>query len=280
VTLFPKDGNRVTVTLIPRDVLATIPGWENAEYTELKGGLTNTSWRVTAGEKTGVLKIDNGPRSKPFNTRCEEANVQNMAATAGLAPRVILADDGLYFTEYLDGEVWERSCLDKKGNLELVAATLKRLHALPLTGRSFDAGIAAKRYIEGITGLADTVIDKCKVIISSMRLPQNLCCCHNDLVAANLITTPDLKLLDWEYACDNDPFFDLATIVEHHELSDSQVTELLNAYMGGDGQRWREHLEKQRKLYLALLCLWMGSRPDSDPEELQGVATRLTTSCF
>ena len=268
----------MTVTLTPEEVLVDIPGWEGASCTELNGGLTNRTWRVTAGGKEGVLKIDDGPREAPFNTRCAEANTQNIAARAGLAPHIILADDGLYFTEFVEGVVWQRSCLEEDRNLELIAGALQRLHALPLTGRSFDAGIAAKRYVERIAGLDANVVQMCTEIITRMRLPQNLCCCHNDLVAENLITTPDLKFLDWEYACDNDPFFDLATVVEHHELSDTQVTKLLDAYLGGDGQRWREHLEKQRKLYLALLCLWMGSRPDSDSIELQKVATRLATS--
>ena len=84
--------------------------------------------------------------------------------------------------------------------------------------------------------------------------------------------------LDWEYSSDNDPFFDLATIVEHHELNDQQVTVFLDAYMDDDGQRWRAHLEQQCTLYLALLCLWMGSRSDSDPVELDSVALRLATS--
>jgi thiamine kinase-like enzyme len=266
------------VTLTPEEVLVDIPGWEGASCTELNGGLTNRTWRVTAGGKEGVLKIDDGPREAPFNTRCAEANTQNIAARAGLAPHIILANDGLFFTEFVEGVVWQRSCLEEDSNLELIAAALQRLHALPLTGRSFDAGVAAKRYVERIAGLDADVVQKCTEIISRMRRPQNLCCCHNDLVAENLITTPDLKFLDWEYACDNDPFFDIATVVEHHELSDAQVTKLLDAYLGGDGQRWREHLEKQRKLYLALLCLWMGSRPDSNPSELQEVASRLITS--
>jgi thiamine kinase-like enzyme len=266
------------VTLTPEDVLADIPGWEGASCTELSGGLTNSTWRVTAGSNAGVLKIDDGPREAPLNTRCDESNTQNMAARAGLAPHVILADECFYFTEFVEGVVWQRSCLEEDDNLVLIAAALQRLHALPLTGRSFDAGVAAKRYVERVAGLDADIVQKCTEIIARMRLPQNLCCCHNDLVAENIITTPDLKLLDWEYACDNDPFFDLATVVEHHELSDAQVTKLLDAYLGGDGQRWRAHLEKQRKLYLALLCLWMGSRPDSDSIELQKVAVRLTTS--
>jgi len=261
----------------PSEVLANIPGWEDATITELNGGLMNASWRVTKDDRSGVLKIDSPDRGAPLNTRCAEANVQNMASKAGLAARVILADDGFYFSEFVEGTVWEPSCLKKEGNLELIAAALKKLHALPLTGRSFDARIAARRYVEKSRGLDLATIEKCTAIVSSMRLPHNLCCCHNDLVAENLITTPELVFLDWEYACDNDPFFDLATIVEHHELDDAQTTRLLDAYLGGDGQRWREHLEMQRKLYLALVCLWMASRPDSCPKELARLTGKLDT---
>jgi len=182
----------------------------------------------------GVLKIDDGPREAPFNTRCAEANTQNIAARAGLAPHIILAADGLYFTEFVEGVVWQRSCLEEDSNLELIAGALQRLHTLPLTGRSFDAGVAAKRYVERIAGLDADVVRKCTELIARMRLPQNLCCCHNDLVAENLITTPDLKFLDWEYACDNDPFFDIATVVEHHELSDAQVTKLMLTWVATD----------------------------------------------
>lgn len=268
----------MSVTLTPKSVLAGIPGWEGATITELKGGLTNKTWRIVKGARAGVLKIDNGSRDAPLNTRCDEGYVQNAAAKAGLAATVILANDGVYFSEYLEGTVWTRDSFRLAGNLELIAAALKRLHALPLTGRALDARVAAKRYVEKVAGIDSSVVEKCTDIIHRMRLPHNLCCCHNDLVAENIIATPDIMFLDWEYACDNDPFFDLATVVEHHELDDALVTQFLNAYLGGDGERWRNHLERQRQLYLALLCLWMASRSDSDPNELERVAQRLLTS--
>jgi thiamine kinase-like enzyme len=93
-----------------------------------------------------------------------------------------------------------------------------------------------------------------------MPLSNNICCCHNDLVAANIIATPELRFLDWEYACDNDPLFDFATVVAHHNLSSARMDYLLNAYFNGDGQRWREHLARQTKLYEALLWLWEAAR--------------------
>ena len=264
--------------MTPAMVIAGLPGWEDAEFSELTGGLTNQTWRVTAGNKKGVLKIDEGERQSPFNPRREEARIQTNAAMAGLAPKVLFADRSVYFTEYVEGDVWNRDDLNETSNLERIAATLRRVHTLQLTGRSFDATVAAQRYVEKITHQDPALVRRCTDIVTSMRQPQNLCCCHNDLVAENLISTPQLMFLDWEYACDNDPFFDLATIVEHHELSATQVTTFLDAYFDGDGRRWEAQLEKQRQLYLALLFLWMGARPDSDPEELQRIAARLFTS--
>ena len=90
--------------------------------------------------------------------------------------------------------------------------------------------------------------------------PFNLCLCHNDLVVGNIINTPETRFLDWEYACDNDPFFDLATVVAHHHLTEAQRDTLLDAYFDGNGSRWREQLERQAEVYEALLYLWRASR--------------------
>lgn len=256
--------------------LTGIEGWDGATCEELTGGLTNQTWKVTHGERAGVLKLDDAPRTEPFNERHAEADIQRIAANHGLAPNVLYADDTTYFTEFVEGDTWRRPCLEKPGNLELIAATLKKLHALPLTGRTFDSTVAARRYVAEIKVGEHELIDQCAGILQNRRLPQNLCCCHNDLVAENMLTTPDLLFLDWEYACDNDPFFDLATVVEHHELEEDQVERLLNAYFDGDGMRWRQQLRAQQQLYLALLWLWMAARPDTDANELSSVGVRLT----
>ena len=267
------------MSISPDDVLAGIPGWKGAHYTKLRGGLTNVTWHVVQGGRSGVLKIDEDEREQPLNTRAMEAVIQTTAAKAGLAPKVILAREGIYFAEYVEGTVWKPSYFDTDANLEELAAALERVHAMPLTGRSYDAVFAAKRYAEDIRDLDADTISRCNEVIETMRKPLNLCCCHNDLVAENLISTPELMFLDWEYACDNDPLFDLATVVEHHELNESQVVLFLDAYFYGDGRRWRENLEENRKLYLALVLLWMASLPDSDADEVKSVTERFATSC-
>jgi thiamine kinase-like enzyme len=265
----------VSGVITPQSALGRVPGWDGACITELQGGLSNDTFKVTAGGRSAVLKIDNAPRLAPFNTRAEEAHVQNMAADAGLAARVLYADEQVYITEFLDGEVWNARDISDSESLEKLATALKRLHAMPLTGRTFDAVGAAQRYAETSCGVDRELTDYCTETILATRQPGKLCCCHNDLVAENLINTPALKFLDWEYACDNDPLFDLATVVEHHALTEEQAASLLSAYSQGDAGAWSKQFTEQRGLYLALLWLWMAARPDSNSSELVRVAMRL-----
>ena len=264
------------MTQSPESILSAIPGWDGASITELSGGLSNQTWLAEIGDRKAVLKIDEQPRSAPFNSRPAEASIQSIAANHGLANAVLYVDQLVLLTEFVEGEVWKPQYLERDDNIELVAATLRRLHALPLTGRSFDSTVAARRYVASIDNRDTELVAHCTRVIETMRLPHNLCCCHNDLVAENIITVPGMMFLDWEYACDNDPLFDLATVVEHHDLGEEAAFRLLDAYFDGDGARWRPKLREQRNLYLALYWLWLASRPDSAQEALDAVAARMT----
>lgn len=241
-------------------ILECLPDWRGASIEALPGGLTNRTWRVTRGDRRGVLKVDERPRQAPFNSRIEEARIQSMAAERGLAGPVCHVEEGALLTAWIDGDVWEPAHLADGDNIERLAAALRQLHALPLSGRSFDSTIAARRYVASIDQHDPAIVSHCTRIIASMRRPGNLCFCHNDLVAANIVDAGALMFLDWEYACDNDPFFDLATIAAHHNMSEHQTETLLNAYFDGNGEQWCEQLDRQADVYSALLYLWEQAR--------------------
>ena len=261
--------------ITPASVLRDVPGWEGALASELHGGLSNRSYKVTAGGRSGVLKIDDAPRRAPFNTRAAEARIQTAAADAGLAARVLYSDERVYLTEFLEGEVWQRQSLDVSGNLKKLAAGLERIHALPLTGRTFDALDAARRYAQISCEVDPKLTHYCSETIAAVGKPVDLRCCHNDLVVENVIDMSETKFLDWEFACDNDPLFDLATVVEHHQLSGEQTGALLSAYAATGETLSTDQFDRQRKLYLALLWLWMAARRNTDSDELERVAERL-----
>jgi thiamine kinase-like enzyme len=246
--------------MTPEEVLAGIDGWEGATVTRLDGGLSNHTWRVDKDGRSAVLKIDDQPRSAPYNSRRDEARIQTRAFEAGLANRVLYVAETVYMTEYIEGRVWSLDCLDDTANLEQLAIALRKLHSLPLTGRVFDALGAAREYARHIRNADERKVQDCLRTIAAAPRPFNLCCCHNDLVVENIINTPETRFLDWEYAGDNDPFFDLATVAAHHQLTQAQRGILLAAYFDGDGSRWQAQLEQQAALYEALLYLWQNSR--------------------
>ena len=235
-------------------ILVTIPGWEDAVVSVLDGGLTNRSYLLKSGDRRAVLKTDAAPRQPPLNDRLAEAEIQRAAARVGLANDVLYVDETTLLTEFVDGEVWTAEHFDDDERLRQLGERLRELHCLPPTGRRFDANGAAARYAAAIPD-TETAREQLR-LIASIRRPEALCCCHNDLVAANIISTPEIRFLDWEYACDNDPLFDLATIVAHHDLSDGQADFLLDACFDGDGDRLRRQLDQQVCLYRALLWLW------------------------
>jgi thiamine kinase-like enzyme len=248
------------MSVTPADVLADLPEWAGASIVPLPGGQTNRNWLVEASGRKAVLKIDQAPRNLPFNSRPEEARIQRRAAKKGLANPVLLATETVYMTEYVEGVVWSPGFLEDERNVDRLARALRRVHSLPSTGRTFDAMSAATDYAQRIRQRDEAKIRSCLEKISAVSLPPGLCCCHNDLVVENIIDVPDTRFLDWEYACDNDPLFDLATIVVHHDMAERQIQTLLDAYFDGDGSRWREQLDRQAGVYESLLYLWERAR--------------------
>jgi len=231
----------------PAAALARIPGWEDGRCEPLHGGETNRAWLVTGPQGRAVLKLDPALRETPFAGRIAEARVQQAAAAAGLAPAVLHADDTALLTVYVEGQAWTHTSFSDSGALERLASQLRALHKLPLTGRTFDALAAAEVYANDLEDSDPEMIEHCLRVITSMPRPQNLCCCHNDLVAANILSTPAIVFIDWEYACD---------IVAHHGLSTPQANALLDAYFDGDGERWQPQLSASERLYDALRWLW------------------------
>ena len=268
----------MTKPSIPCSALQRLPGWEDADCELLHGGLSNRTWLLTKDDQRAVLKIDALAREKPLNTRAQEATIQTAAADAGLANAVLFEGAGLFLTAYAKGEVWSVASFEEDRNLDLLGRALRRVHALPPAGRTFDAARAARRYANAIE-FDESLVARCIEIIDTVGAPRELRLCHNDLVAENILATPDIRFLDWEYACDNDPLFDLATVVEHHGLEERQAARLLDAYFDSAGKAQRVALREQQQLYRALLWLWLASRADTTQQELRRVAKRLATSC-
>lgn len=249
--------------------IARIPGIEpaKARYRALGGGHSNRSWIIETEDRKLVLRLD-GPQTAGLGLdRHTELKVLRLAAGQAVAPEVVYAEPqaGILVYEYLPGRCWARADLESDENLEALAALFCRVHALPRSGVPFDAAGVAARYLELIrsdSALTSTG-QRCLDVVESIPPPVQTACCHNDVVAANVVATPALRLLDWEYACDNDPLFDLASVIGYHDLDPDQIGTLLGAYAGD--LALRERLEVQLRLFDALQWLWLAVRQAAAP---------------
>ena len=267
----------------PEELAGQVPAWHGQDVSVVKelDGLNNRSWLMEVSGERFVLRVDLHNDAGFERNRITELMVQDRAAKQGLAPEVVFAHpgSGLIVTRYLDGEHLNLHALTDVAVQEL-AALLRRVHELPRSGRRFNAVAAAESYFSRLREDDRRTGERCLNILASATEPRSVTLCHNDLVCSNIIVGRGMRLIDWEYACDNDPLFDLATIVAHHELDSADAQRLLAAYGDVDGRDLPAELPQAVRAYDALHWLWAAARRDredagSDAVSLDRIAGRL-----
>jgi len=250
----------------PDDVFPAIPelAGKSIRWQELRGGLTNRSFKISTSDRSLVLRLDDVHTATFGLDRKTELKARASAFKAGMAAEVVFADidRGILLSEFLPGDVWNKADLGDKDNLVALANILRNVHALPLLAVKFDARVIARRYADSLAGKPElhASAQACVEIVSSLPAVDSYACSHNDVIAENVVAGAKLKLLDWEYACDNDPMFDLASLIAYHKLDDRQTDILFSAYAGGPSPSLLEQLQIQLRLYDAIQWLWFAAK--------------------
>ncbi|MGD8346051.1 MAG: choline/ethanolamine kinase family protein [Lysobacterales bacterium] len=244
----------------PLGVLAAVPGFSGATVElRLSEGPTNDSYEILNAGARFVLRIDRPEAARLGLDRRRERRVMDAAAESGLAPAPAWHDieAGVLIRPYIPGRAWFRSDLLKPKNLERLAALLRRLHALEPVGPRFDPLAAAVRYAEQLdTGEARALCLEAARMFRDIE-PAAPVLCHNDLVCRNILEGESLALIDWEYAAAGDALFDLAIVVQHHDLEAERAQRFLSAYLQREpGQAEMRRFEAQCRFYRLLLKLW------------------------
>lgn len=254
-----------------RDSLISVSGWDfaSAKFTELPGGVTNQTWLVESQPVACVVRLNsNHAGIVDFDRKCELLAHGN-AAEIEIAPEIIHYDHkhGILITEYLPGRVWNEQDLLNTRNIEAIASLLRDVHSLPVCGKTLDLTSAARQYerhLQKREGLHAFAL-RCVEVVENLSEEGAKVCCHNDIVAANIIGDDAPKLIDWEYAGDNDPLFDLASLIGYHGLSPATAKALLSAYTGREAAADRENLDRQIRIYDAIQWLWLAVRQIDNP---------------
>lgn len=270
--------------LAPEEAIERVFGTEQgvSELQLVNAGLTNHTFVLRHDGRRLVLRVDTEGAAILGLDRAMEVAVLQRASSSGIAPEVFFADPaaGLLVREYLQGRALDARDLATPAILEALAGVLREVHQLPECGASFAASDAAARYVDIVRSDPDlhSFALYCATNIAGIPVASHLRCCHHDIVAGNIIldlaTNGKLRLIDWEYARDNDPFFDLASLIGYHDLAAAPVDILLSAYTGGTDPEDRDRLQLQLRLFDLLQWLWLAAQQVLAPKVPQLVRLR------
>ena len=228
-----------------RDVLRQVPGFgaDDLSASLLPGGLTNRNYCVDAAERRVVVRLSSDQAALLAIDRRAEWENSVAAAAAGVAPAVLayLPAEGALVIEWLDAQTLTAADLDDSRTLAAVAATCRQLHAGPVFTGDFDMFALQRRYLDLVTTngyrLPPSYLDFMPQVDRLRRAvaarPVVPVPCHNDLLAANILRDDKrLWFIDFEYAGNGDPFFELGNLWSEAHLGPDRLAELVAAYVG------------------------------------------------
>lgn len=220
--------------------LASWPQW-SASLVEkphvikaLNNGLSHSTYLIASGTEQFALRIES-PESRAL-AMSKTQEMALMASAGPLAPEIIWSSDTTLVTRFIHGSPWQP--LDQ---LETLCQALHQLHQTHSDVAGFNLLLHCDQYWQNIHELfpvneqASELFKRCRAHLQKTleRHPEQ-CLCHNDLNPDNILLQDNrFVFLDWEYACNNSPYFELATIVEFYSLSDAQEKLLSSHYWKG-----------------------------------------------
>lgn len=233
--------------------------------TKIAAGLSGAGvYRVEANGQAFVLKISS--EDEPLASWRSKLHIQQLAANAGLAPRVIHRDEAL--RAVMSAFVVDRSFPALYGNphtreaaLVQLSQMVRRLHELPLQHgadlrdqREFLAtiwsGPVASFALPAFVGDAVRGVLTAEAPASERAVVLS----HNDANPTNLVYDGEhLLLLDWDTAGPNEPFYDLATVSVFLCMDEGTCQRLLAAYDGEPVSNLPARFVYDRRL-VAVLC--------------------------
>ncbi len=208
---------------------------------ELAGGLTNRIYKVTNGDGVFVARVCSPGGDLLAIDRDHEYRNSVTAAAAGAGAPVIeyRPEAGVLVLGYIHGRTLTNADVAEPARITRIAQAIRRLHAGGRFAGDFDMFEIQRRYLAvtrsrgfrvpaGYDGLAPQfeAARAALAVRADGTVP-----CNNDLLAANFIDDGErIYLIDYEYAGNNDPCFELGNIWGECELSLDGLAALVTAY--------------------------------------------------
>jgi thiamine kinase-like enzyme len=209
----------------------------------LEGGLTNFNFKVSTPERTAVVRLSSSDGDLLAIDREAEHVNSLRAAESGAAPAVLAyrPDHQALVVAWLNGTTLTAQDLLDERNVIRAAAVCKQLHSGPRFVGDFDMFEVQRRYLAIVQDRGYRMPPRYLDLLPEVdRIADALAVrteptvpCNNDLLAANFIDDGDrLWVIDYEYAGNNDPCFELGNIWSESDLPLDHLTLLVDSYYG------------------------------------------------
>lgn len=213
--------------------------------TALPGGASNRNFLLTdaAGGRTVLRVAADLCYSERFGLdRWRDAEAHRIAERAGVALPLlgITLPRGHSLVTFGDEPVVDHARIREPGVLEACTRALRTAHLAGVMVEEFSPFEEVSRFVgiardEGLPMPADIsslviVSERIRDLFAGTDVPRRLC--HNDVQLPNFLSGGRTWILDWEYAAQGNPFFDLAMIASNAELDEGELRRMLAAYFG------------------------------------------------
>ncbi|MFW5842020.1 MAG: phosphotransferase [Bacillota bacterium] len=205
---------------IIKTVCSTFFGVDEAQVSLVKrlmGGMSNYTYVITVEDKKYTFRIP-GKNAEQFVDRVKEHYHLELIEPLNLNNDTVFLDveTGYKIATYIEGTPMHEK--DPTNYLEAAANTLKKIHNSDLISKfDYDPFTRLDKYerlVKAYDYSHDTRYFTYKnTLLSNQPLldSQDKVLCHGDAQISNfVITQNDLKLMDWEFTGNNDPFYDIA----------------------------------------------------------------------
>jgi thiamine kinase-like enzyme len=229
--------------------LSRIPALQGLTVADIKsdrlGGLTNRNYRLDTPKGKFVLRIP-GAGTSEYISRKNEAHAAKVTSDIGVnAPLVYFdATDGIQLCGFIEGGVTLNAERFKDlGSVRRSAQSLRKVHdsGRPFLNR-FELFQMIDEYLDMLAkknaplpdGYHDVKkeAEAVRKALNARALPNVPC--HCDPLAENFLDTgARVYVIDWEYAGNNDPMWDLGDVSVEAAFGPEQDEALLEAYFGG-----------------------------------------------
>ncbi|HTM64087.1 MAG TPA: choline/ethanolamine kinase family protein [Gammaproteobacteria bacterium] len=232
---------------------------------KISGGQTNTTYKVRTISNEYIVRMP-GNHSDQMIHRGNEAEATQIAFAVGVAPEVVYDEkNGKRVTRFIpNGLTMNKTLMRKPDNLFKAVEVLKNLHAarsFPNTVNVFERNREWLTLMEkqnyplpqAYLDLKDK-IDQIETLFAEFNI--SLVPSHNDTTPGNFILSGEkMYLIDYEYAGNNDPVWDLAYLAIEADLPDSEYRFLLRKYFGND---LTDEITRRFNLYLPVVEYTLG----------------------